>query len=360
MTITLTDTATIKRQHLLQALHQITPAAPRTTSLPVLTGVRITIGDGRAAISATDLDIAVTTHVPAAGTLDAVVPARLLQKLAQQTVGDIALQPGDGEVLLRWGRTTAQLRTLPVDEWPTFKPIDGEPVKLQADDLDRIRRIANFASGDDARPILTGIRLGARELVATDSYRLAIATWTDPIADKDPAGDVLFPARAARFLPQLLASEHATLTIADHSILLEAGELEINTVRIDGAFPPYERLLPVDPPTRYTFNRAALTAAIRAAAVLCGDATPVRITVDGDKASIVGMTQDVGQVDTELDVTVGGRPLDTTAAFNPRYLLDVVTTCHRETLTLELVDALKPALVREDPYTLLLMPVRVS
>lgn len=360
MTATLTDTASITRQHLLQALHQVTPAVART-SMPVLGGVRITVDDGRAAITATDLDIAVTTRVPAGGHLDVVVPARLLQKLAQHTAGDITLEPGDGELVLIWGRTRAQLRTLPLEEWPKPGPVDGTTVKLFADDLERLRRVANYASTDDARPILTGIMLGPTELAATDSYRLAVAQWTAPIGPDDGAS-VLLPARAVRFLPaRLLASEHATLTISDHELLLEAGEIEIRVGQVAGDFPPYERLIPTASPTHWRFDRAELLNAVRTATVLCGEASPVRIAVDDNgKASIVGVTQDVGQVATELDVDDDGARMPLTAAFNPKYLADIVTTCHGEHITLELVDALKPAVVREDPVTLLLMPVRVS
>jgi len=361
MTATLTDTASIKRQHLLQALLQVTPAAGRGATLPVLTGVRITIADGHAAITATDIELAVTTHVPAEGRLDVVVPARLLQKLAQHTVGNITLKPGDDELTLQWGTTTAKLRVLPIGDWPRLAVPDGEVVKLFAGDIDRIRHVANYASADDARPILTGIRLGAEEVAATDTYRLAIASWTAPITVEHLDGDVLLPARAIRFLPTLLASEHATLTVGEHELMIEAGEVQIRVDRITGEFPPYSRLIPTAALTRWTFNRAQLVTAVRTAAALCADSTPVRLSCDDDgHATVQAFTQDVGQVATTLNVDGDGARLPVTVAFNARYLLDVITTCHGEQVTLELVDALKPAVVREEPYTLLLMPVRTS
>ena len=50
-------------------------------------------------------------------------------------------------------------------------------------------------------------------------------------------------------------------------------------------------------------------------------------------------------------------------AFNPQYLLDGVEVTPGEQVTLETVDALKPALIRSvdtADFVYLLMPVRVS
>ena len=95
--------------------------------------------------------------------------------------------------------------------------------------------------------------------------------------------------------------------------------------------------------------------------LLAQEATPVRVQMKGDSVELVAITQDVGQAHEELDATYAGQEL--MVAFNPQYLLDGVEVTPGEQVTLETVDALKPALIRSvdtADFVYLLMPVRVS
>ena len=76
---------------------------------------------------------------------------------------------------------------------------------------------------------------------------------------------------------------------------------------------------------------------------------------------MVAVTQDVGQAHESLDANYEGEEL--TVAFNPEYLLNGIEVTTGDEITLQTVDALKPALVRtvgDDDFVYLLMPVRVS
>jgi DNA polymerase-3 subunit beta len=69
----------------------------------------------------------------------------------------------------------------------------------------------------------------------------------------------------------------------------------------------------------------------------------------------------VGQAHEELDAKYEGTEL--TVAFNPEYLLAGIEVTPGDEITLETVDALKPALIRSlegTEFLYLLMPVRVS
>jgi DNA polymerase-3 subunit beta len=76
---------------------------------------------------------------------------------------------------------------------------------------------------------------------------------------------------------------------------------------------------------------------------------------------LVAITQDVGQAHEELDGSYQGEEL--TVAFNPDYLLAGLEVTPGDEVSLETVDALKPALLRSldtVDFLYLLMPVRVS
>ena len=95
--------------------------------------------------------------------------------------------------------------------------------------------------------------------------------------------------------------------------------------------------------------------------VFAQEATPVRVHMKGDTVELKAITQDVGEAHEELDAGYAGQEL--MVAFNPQYLLDGVEVTPGEQVTLETVDALKPALIRSvdtPDFVYLLMPVRVS
>ena len=73
------------------------------------------------------------------------------------------------------------------------------------------------------------------------------------------------------------------------------------------------------------------------------------------------INQNLGQAEEDLDAKYEGA--DMTVAFNPGYLSDGVEAVDSDTVVLETLDALKPAVLRSPEsgeFTYLLMPVRVS
>jgi DNA polymerase-3 subunit beta len=89
--------------------------------------------------------------------------------------------------------------------------------------------------------------------------------------------------------------------------------------------------------------------------------TPVRLAMSADGLELVAVTQDVGEAHEQLDAKYEGSEL--TVAFNPDFLLQGVEVTLGDEVTIETVDALKPAVVRgtdSEDFLYLLMPVRVQ
>ena len=91
------------------------------------------------------------------------------------------------------------------------------------------------------------------------------------------------------------------------------------------------------------------------------EATPVRLAMSADGARAASRSPRTSARPTRARRQYEGAEL--TVAFNPEYLLDGLEVTPGDEITLETVDALKPALLRsiESPdFLYLLMPVRVS
>jgi DNA polymerase III subunit beta len=344
-------------------------AAGRGTSLPVLSGVRVELTGDSLRLTGTDLELTISVEVVVSGSGDGVVvlPGRLASDIVRALPpGSVEIEVADEEARISAGRSEFSLRVLPADEFPRLAEATGEPVSLASDELGTaLAQVVRAASGDDARPILTGVLLtahgGGLRLVATDSYRLAIRdlAGTNVLAEGQ---QVLIPSRALQELARVLSTgDTLAVRLGEREASFEVGGTRLTTVLIEGEFPPYERLIPQSQPNRLTVGREALLEAVRRVKLLAREATPVRLAMSSDGLELVAVTQDIGQAHESLDAKFEGTEL--TVAFNPEYLVQGIEVAPGDEITIETVDALKPAILRvpdNDDFLYLLMPVRVS
>jgi DNA polymerase-3 subunit beta len=344
-------------------------AAGRGTSLPVLSGVRVQLTGDQLRLTGTDLELTISVEVSVSGEGDGVVvlPGRLASDIVRALPdGGVVVEVADDEARISAGRSEFSLRVLPSDEFPRLTEAAGEPVGLASAELaTALTQVVRAASSDDARPILTGVLLAAEagglRLVATDSYRLAIRDLpgTSVLGEGQ---HVLIPSRALQELARLLTGdEQLSVRLGEREASFEVGGTRLTTVLIEGEFPPYERLIPQSQPNRLTVGREVLLEAVRRVKLLAREATPVRLAMSDDGLELVAVTQDVGQAHESLDAKFEGT--DLTVAFNPEYLVQGIEVAPGDEVTIETVDALKPALLRvpdHPEFLYLLMPVRVS
>lgn len=362
-----------ERDVLAEALATAGRAVASRGALPVLSGVRLELAGDRLTITGSDLELTVTVELSVAGLADGVtvVPSRLVNDIVKALEpGAVELETGDDDARIASGRSEFSLKTLPADEFPRVAPVVGDEVRFDADALTgALRQVLPAASGDDNRPILTGVLLAAEasglRLVATDSYRLAVRDLPG-VSVLSSGKHVLVPSRALAELSRALG-DGGELTlrlgerVASFATSNDSGGIVLTTRLIEGEYPNYQGLIPQNQPNLLTVPREPLIEALRRVKLLARDATPVRLIMSADGLELKAVTQDVGEGSESLDATYQGE--DLTVAFNPDYLLAGIEAASGEEITLSTMDSLKPAVVRtpgSDDYLYLLMPVRVQ
>ncbi len=358
-----------ERDVLLDALSATGRAVGGRTGTIALSGLHLELTGDSLRVTGSDLDLTISQTLTVAGDTDGVVliPSKLIADIVR------ALGPGavdvvvDGEeVQITAGRSEFSMRTIPADDFPRLGQPEGDEVTLNAADLSAaLKQVVKAASGDDSRPILTGVLLAAEgeglRLVSTDSYRLAVR---DLPGTSVLSGDqsVLVPSRALAELNRVFGDhETVALRLGERDASFEVGGTQVVTRLIEGEFPNYRGLIPDTYPNELTVNRAELMDAVRRVRLMAQEATPIRLNMRPDGLELVAVTQDVGQAQEVLDANYNGDEL--TVAFNPDYLIDGIEVTSGEEITLQTVDPLKPAVMRgadSADFLYLLMPVRVS
>jgi DNA polymerase-3 subunit beta len=359
-----------ERDVLVEALNTAGRAASSRGGSPVLSGVRLELKGGALSATGTDLDLTITTSVDVDGQSDgvAVLPAKLATDIVKALEpGAVSVEVGGDEATIAASRSTFAVRTIPAEEFPRVQPPTGEGVTIDAKAFaDALRQVVSAASTDDSRPILTGVLMAAEEgglrLVATDSYRLAVRDLPGT-SFLSEGQSVLVPSGALKELARVIGGAgEVTLRLGERDAVFELGGVRLSTRLIEGEFPPYRNLIPKSHPNMLTVGRESLLHAVRRVRVVASDpSTPVRMSMSEEGLRLHATAQDVGNAEEELDAKYEGTEL--TVAFNPEYLLAGVDAATGDEVTLETIDALKPALLRSignTEFLYLLMPVRVS
>ena len=358
-----------ERDVLLEALSTTGRAVGGRAGNVALSGLHLELSGDSLRVTGSDLDLTISQTLTVAGDTDGVVliPSKLIADIVR------ALGPGavdvvveGDEVQITAGRSEFSMRTIPADDFPRLGQPEGDEVTLNAADLSAaLKQVVKAASGDDSRPILTGVLLAAEgeglRLVSTDSYRLAVR---DLPGTSVLSGDqsVLVPSRALAELNRVFGdNESVALRLGERDASFEVGGTQVVTRLIEGEFPNYRGLIPETYPNELTVNRGELMDAVRRVRLMAQEATPIRLNMKSDSLELVAVTQDVGQAQEVIDASYNGEEL--TVAFNPDYLIDGIEVTPGEEITLQTVDPLKPAVMRgadSADFLYLLMPVRVS
>jgi DNA polymerase-3 subunit beta len=371
-----------ERAEFAEAVSWATRTVGARVTLPALSGILLDASEGRLTCRATDLEVAAEVSIPVQ--IDepgrVLLPGRLLSQLvAKFPDAPVELSGDSDRVEIRCGRATFHVRGMPVDDFPSLPEPAADAVQgvVKADAFARlVAQVARAASSDEARPVLTGVKLeasaGSLVAAATDSYRLAVRelSW-----DVSLEGEALVPARALQEAAKagVEAGGAVTLVLEEGQVSFLFGDRRLTTRLIEGNFPNYRQLLPDGFETTVVVERAALAEALqRVAVVAMGQAnTPVTLTFEDGSVDLAAGNQEIGDAAEALPAEVDGEGMS--IAFNPAFLLAGLEATGTERIRIELRDALKPAVLRPhvepnddgeasqpDDLTYLLMPMRVS
>lgn len=354
-----------ERDDLVDVLGRAARAVSPRSPLPILQGLLLTVAGRSLRVVGTDLDMTVRTELEVEVLEEgrAVVPARLISEAARKLPpGAVILAAAGGEVELSGGGPRFRFRELIVDDFPALpEPSFTEPLELDGDTfLAALTQVSVAASHDDARPVLTGVLFETTDeglrLVATDSYRLALRDL--PSVRSTVTG--LVPVRALRELSRTVGAQKMQVAVGSRDATFGSGRGTLSVRLIEGSFPNYRQLLPSSYPNRLTVDRDALLQAIDRASLVAEDHIPIRLQLEAGGVELSVSRQDVGGETEHVPAEYQGE--DMTIAFNSRYLNDGVQAVQDDRVVLDVIDPLKPGVIRGaegDDYLYLLMPVRL-
>jgi DNA polymerase-3 subunit beta len=364
----------LERDALLRQLQTVSRVASTRSAIQALSGVQVVASSNGCELQATDMDVGLRVPVEAEVAREGVVvlPARLLLdvvRLLPSSEASLELRPATQDVEIVSGNATFHIRTLRAEDFPPFpEPQDDSAVMLPVEAfVSTALKVANSASRDETRPVLTGILVSAsdRELrmVATDSYRLSVKETT--LETALPTGfEVNVPARALQELARVAAhveEEQLRISVRQNQILFELGGVTLSSRLIDGQFPNYRQLLPETFEHELRLASAELTEVVRRISLLAQKNAPLRLAFAPGELTISAQTPDIGEALESLPVSFQGDPLE--IGFNPEFLRAGLEAIEEGDVVVKLISPLRPGLIEsgdDSRFRYLIMPIRLN
>ncbi|TPR39044.1 DNA polymerase III subunit beta [Apilactobacillus micheneri] len=372
----------IKRSSFIQGINTVSRAISSKTTIPILTGLKLTVNDNEIILTGSDADVSIETQIQASDedneleiseTGSIVLPARFFSGIVKKLPNDkMTLSVSNGfQTEITSGSSSFTINGLDANDYPHLPEIDNEnEISLSGDVFKEIINQTVIAvSKQESRPILTGVHFVLKDqmlfAVATDSHRLSQRKVALP--DNNGEYDVIIPGSSLSELSKMISddNEDVKMKISENQVLFTIGNTYFYSRLLEGAYPDTSRLIPKESETNVQFDARELLGSIERASLLSHESrnNVVKLTINANdkKVTISGNSPDVGNVEEELDTKeVSGEDLE--ISFNPDYMKDALRAFGQTMINVSFTSPLRPFTLvpseDQENFVELITPVR--
>lgn len=358
----------VTQTNLSRALNTVARIANNRGSLPVLSNILFKTENNRLKLSATNLDIAIShfigSKVESEGSIT--VPARLTQEFVNfLPEGVVNLELEANKLHIHTEKYNSVINGINAEDFPVMPEVTTESVwKIPTSEFKKsLSKTVFAASGDDARPILTGVYFNTKDsevsVAATDSYRLAEAKITKA---KSPV-EFLLPANAATELLRIIEDSDKETTIAhdEQQVQFTSGDVVLVARLIEGTYPDYQKLIPAKFSTIAKLSRAEFQNITKVSALFARESAgsvTLNFSKDQGQVSINAVAAQLGENTASAEAKVSA---DGEVTLNSRYLIEALGAFEADDIEFCFNGKLEPCVLRspsQKDYLHLIMPLR--
>ncbi len=370
---------TVSKGVLQKGLQKVVGVIPSKTTIPILENMLLELQGNRLQITGTDLEICISTEIDVNGSMDGscAVPARSMNEILRELPEiPLELQVEDqGKISLRTKNGLYKLSSQPKEEFPSIVLEDSEgQIDIDSDTLLRMINKTIFAvSTDELRTTLMGVyfQLMQEEFrcVATDGHRL-VRIKNLNIKSPEFQKNVIVPTKALalilRNIEALEEQKNINISMGENHVVFKLDETFVYSKIIEGQYPKYENVIPIDNDKKLTVDKNELAAAVKRVAIFSNSFThQIKFDIDND----------VMRVSSE-DIEFGGEGKEEVAikydfdnievGYNGIYILDIIKNIDTEEVNFLIKDSVSAAIVTPtsqkdgEDLMMLIMPIRLN
>jgi len=359
-----------------QSLQKVVGALPAKTTIPVLNNILLRIENDKAYFTGTDLEISITTACPVEVSEEgaiAVPGKRFFDIIRELPDLPISLESDPSHHLqLKNEKGIYKFVGEDPEEFPHIDVEESDfEFVLPAETFNRMVEKTIYAvSTDELRATLTGVYLqilpNELRMVATDGHRLVKISHQQFKGGESPIS-VILPTKALNLVSKATGPDmDLQIQISESHVVFTFDETKIFTKVINGQYPNYERVIPIDNNIEMHVNREMLMAAVRRVSIFSNPYTH-QIRFSLSPSSLVVQAEDVeigGEAQEAIPADYSGEPMD--VGYNAVYVLDILRHIDSENVVFRLKNPdtaaiIEPSEQQENEELMkLLMPIRLN
>lgn len=371
----------ISSSELFAHLQSIKQVISSKNSLPILDNFLFQVEGKKLKVTASDLESTLITgmelsNVEGEGVI-AIEAKRLLdilKEFAEQPLTfnintetfnvDVLSQNGKFSLIGQDGNDFPKL--------PVFKKAKGSVIDLKADLLLSGINKTLFATADDElRPVMNGVflEISASEIrfVASDAHKLVRYKRFD--LKTDVASSFILPKKPASLLKNLLikGTNDIVLEFDDKNAFFTIATNKLICRLVDGNYPAYNSVIPVDNPNKLTVDRVELINSLKRVSVFSNQATNlVRLQITGNQLTISAQDIDFAISAVErISCNFEGDSME--IGFKSVFLMEILLNLSANEVRFELSDPTRAGIIlpsesdnKEEEVLMLLMPMMLN
>jgi DNA polymerase-3 subunit beta len=362
------------RAALTEALGLLTSVVPSRTPKPILRCVRITAGEKGVCIDATDLEVGIKytiSEVQVEKPGEAVIQADRLAAIVRESSDEVlVLEETEGKYEITGSDSHFTIYGQEPSQYPQIPEFEGKPdiemalENLQAGVAKCIFATAKESSRYAINGILWEIKGKKLLLVATDGRRLArckVNLASAPVESKANV-KVIIPVKAMSLLEKITPQDKEKLAVKlnDNHVIFSYGNIIMSSSLVEGSFPKYEDIIPVDYDKKLMLSTEAVLSAVRRAALLTSEESRgIKLSISKDSLIFSSRSPETGAAEINMVADYKGEPID--VGFNPQFLIDALRVMQTSEFEMELSQPDKPGLIKSGAdFLYVLMPISLG
>ncbi|OGM14698.1 DNA polymerase III subunit beta [Candidatus Woesebacteria bacterium RIFCSPHIGHO2_02_FULL_42_20] len=363
----------VLQEKLSKALNISSRFIANRAQLPILANVMLEATKTKLTVFATNLEMSSVVSIGAQVSVPGkiTVPSRILFDIvANLSSGKVLLEAQREQLKMEAGSFKGNVMGINALDFPNLPTSLGKSAfKMpQIELIKSLTKTLFCVSGDEARPILTGVLFvfstNGLTLVATDGFRLTLTKIPVKTAIKDMK--VVLPKGILIEIAKQLKSEPIGVEFNQESnqALFGFDDMVLSSRIIEGEFPDYEKIIPKTSKVTLAVDKQELLQTIKLSSIFARESSNViKMTINKEGITISSESEKTGTQSSQVDAKIEGLEESLQVAYNFRFIEELLNVIEGDLLKIELTDGSSPGVFKDpkDPDFLhLIMPVKVQ
>ena len=364
---------------LLKNLQSISGVLNSSNTLPILDNFLFELNDEKLLVTASDLESTIAVSIPISKSDEngsIAIPAKFLVEILK-TFPDVpmsfSINTETYQIEISVGDGKYKMTGYNGDEFPKAPVIDnGTSLSINSRVLANAFNKTLFATGnDDMRVVMTGVfcQLSDQDItfVATDAHKLVRYRRTD--SKSSETGAFILPKKPLNLIKNILSAQDVDVKIEYNSTnaSFEFENILLICRLIDGKYPNYEAVIPLNNTKKLTIDRQQILTSIRRVSIFSNQLTrQIRFSISGKELVLASEDMELANEAKErMTCVYEGEDID--IGFNSKFILEMMNNLDSDEICIEMSTSNRAALIfpvnnenKGEDILMLVMPVMLN